>query len=86
MEEKHEAHSISKLGYHLIWCPKFRHPILKDAVEIELRHILHQACITYGWVLQELEIMPDHVHLFVQVSPTDTPVNIVKLPLPQGQG
>lgn len=78
MEEKHESHSISKLGYHLIWCPKFRHPILKDAVEIELRHILQQTCITYGWVLHELEIMPDHVHLFVQASPTDTPVNIVK--------
>lgn len=78
MEEKHDNHSVSKLGYHIIWCPKFRHPILKDAVEIELRHILHQTCITYDWSLQELEIMPDHVHLFVQASPNDTPNTIAK--------
>lgn len=78
MEEKHESHSVSKLGYHLIWCPKFRHPVLVEAVEVELRHILHQTCITYGWSLHELEIMPDHVHLFVQTSPSDAPSDVAK--------
>lgn len=78
MEEKHESHSTSKLGYHIIWCPKFRHPVLVDAVEVELRHVLHQTCITYDWSMEELEIMPDHVHAFIQASPNDAPSNIAK--------
>lgn len=78
VQEKHESHSVSKLGYHLIWCPKFRHEVLIGGVEIELRHILNQTCEAYGWSLEELEIMPDHVHLFVQASPAEAPLNIAK--------
>lgn len=76
MEEKHESNSVSTLRYRIIWCTKFRHPILVEAVEVELRHILYQTCITYGWSLVELEIMPDHVNLFIQASPADAPSNI----------
>lgn len=76
MEEKHASTSVSKLGYHIIWCPKFRHPILIDAVEVELKQVLAETCIAYGWVLHELEIMPDHVHAFIQASPDAAPSQI----------
>lgn len=78
MEEKHGSHSVSKIGYHIIWCPKFRHPVLVDAVAIELKNILNQTCVTYDWILHELEIMPDHVHLFIQTNPTDAPSDVAK--------
>lgn len=78
MIEKHDSHSVHSLGYHLIWTPKFRHAILEGPVEIELKQILAQTCQTYDWTLHELEIMPDHVHLFVQTNPTDSISNVVK--------
>ena len=66
------------LGYHIIWCPKYRHQVLSGAVEIELKHILAEVCMTYDWKLHALEIMPDHVHIFVQVDHTTAPVEIAK--------
>lgn len=78
MEEKHSQHAVSKIGYHIIWCPKFRHPILVDEVETELKHILGETCLAYGWVLHELEIMPDHVHCFIQTDHLTSPGEVAK--------
>lgn len=78
MEEKHTKHAVSKLGYHIIWCPKFRHPILTGSVEIELKKALGETCLAYGWQLLELEIMPDHVHCFIQTDHTVAPVDVAK--------
>ncbi|MBC6433708.1 IS200/IS605 family transposase [Nostoc sp. HG1] len=66
------------MGYHIIFCPKYRHQILEGAVEVELKRILGETCKTYGWILHALEIMPDHVHVFVQADHTTAPVEIAK--------
>jgi putative transposase len=75
MSTKHSKYS---LGYHIIWYPKYRHHVLKDAIEIELKRILSETCIAYDWQLQSLEIMPDHVHIFVQACPQTPPAQIAK--------
>ena len=33
-------HAKFSLGYHIIWCSKYRHQILKDAIEVELKQVL----------------------------------------------
>lgn len=78
MIEKHSSHAVSKIGYHIIWVTKFRHPILTDTVDIELKHILGETCLAYGWVLHELEIMPDHVHCFIQTDHLTSPSEVAK--------
>ncbi len=75
MSSNHAQHA---LGYHLVWCPKYRHQVLSGAVEVELKHILAEVCMTYGWKLHALEVMPDHIHIFVQVDHTTAPVEIAK--------
>ena len=62
-------HAKFSLGYHVIWCPKYRHQILVDAIEIELKQILAETCAHYKWSLVSLEVMPNHVHIFVQADP-----------------
>ena len=37
------------LQYHIVWCTKYRHPILTGAVEVETKTILAQTCTEYGW-------------------------------------
>lgn len=78
MKTLHSSHATHSLGYHIIWCPKYRHQVLKDAIEVELKRILSETCTHYGWELHELEIMPDHVHIFVQADHTVAPVEIAK--------
>jgi len=72
------SHAKFSLGYHIIWCPKYRHQILKNAIEVELKRILAETCAHYEWQLESLEIMPDHVHIFVQATPQTAPVEIAK--------
>ena len=70
---------VYNIGYHLIWCPKYRRPVLSmDGVSERLRELLHEVAESHGWEIATLEIMPDHVHLFVKVSPVDAPHYVVQ--------
>lgn len=61
-----------------MWCAKYRHKVLAGAVEVELKTILAETCAVYGWGLEELGIMPDHVHLLVTADPGTSPQEIAK--------
>lgn len=78
MGEKTLEHATYKIGYHVVWCTKFRHPILVNAVEVFTKNTIAQTCAVYGWKLKQIEIMPDHVHCFISAPPTVAPTDIVK--------
>lgn len=78
MQIQASNHAVFSLGYHIVWCPKFRHKVLIGAVEVELKRILAETCTVYGWSLQEIEVMPDHVHILVQADHLTAPVEIAK--------
>jgi putative transposase len=65
--------------YHVVWCPKYRRKVLVHAIESRLKEILQEACIEYQAEIEELEIMPDHVHLLVSVDPQFGIHRLVKL-------
>jgi len=71
-----ENNCVHEIGLHLIFCTKYRKKIFTEIKEVELRHILSQTCAEYNWKIETLEIMPDHVHLFIQISPVDRPTDI----------
>lgn len=70
--------AIHSLGYHIIFCPKYRHQVLTGAVEVELKHILAETCKAYGWLCHSLEVMSDHVHIFVQIDHKTAPVQVAQ--------
>lgn len=74
----HSNKSVFNIGYHLIWCPKYRRAVLTGEVEIDLKQLLADKSKSIGVDIQEMEIMPDHVHLFVKAEPTDSPHFIVQ--------
>jgi putative transposase len=55
--------------YHVIWCPKYRRPVLVGAIEKKLKELIRQQIARFKSDLIELEVMPDHVHLLVEVDP-----------------
>ena len=55
--------------YHIIWCPKYRRKVLIDGVDVRLKEIIQQTASAKSAELIELEIMPDHVHLLIEVDP-----------------
>ena len=56
------------MQYHIVCGTKYRHPVLTGAVDVETKTILAQTCTEYGWTLKAIEVMPEHVHLFLEVS------------------
>lgn len=74
----HGNTTVYNLGYHLIWCPKYRRPVLVGEVEERLRQLLQQKSKQIGVTIAELEVMPDRVHLFVKSSPTAAPHWVVQ--------
>ena len=55
--------------YHIVWCPKYRRSVLIKGVDIRLKEIITEVCNEFQATLIELEVMPDHVHLLVEVDP-----------------
>ena len=55
--------------YHVVWCPKYRRPVLVDGVDDRLKELVEETCGKMNADLLEMEVMPDHVHLLIEVDP-----------------
>ena len=74
----HGAHTKHRLMYHLVWLPKYRHRILRGKVAVRLKTLFYEACKVNWWWIDEVNILPDHVHLIIQVQPTETVAQVVQ--------
>ena len=61
--------STSKIYYHIVFCTKYRRKVINPEIEIRVKELLKQS--EDGFVIKELEVMPDHVHCFVEVTSTE---------------
>jgi putative transposase len=74
---KSSKHAVYNCSYHLIWCPKYRRKVLTDGIDIRLKELLLQKASEHGWIIENMEVMPDHVHIFIKATTNDSPVYIV---------
>jgi putative transposase len=66
----HTNHSIVySCRYHVIFCPKYRRPVLVDAVAARLKELVLDKQDEYGYTVLDIEVMPDHVHVLLDVDP-----------------
>jgi len=71
------AGAVFSLKYHIVWCPKYRRPVLDGPVAERLEALLAEKAAELGLTIHALEVMPDHVHLFVEGDPTRCVAEIV---------
>ena len=64
------AGAVFSLKYHVVWCPKFRRSVLTPPFDERLKQVLAEVAEDYGMTIHALEVMPDHVHIFVEADPT----------------
>ena len=69
VEYKSNNNVVYSCKYHVIWCPKYRRPVLVPEVAERLKQIIRTVASECGAEVIELEVMPDHVHLLVEVDP-----------------
>lgn len=56
-------------AFHVVWCPKYRRRVLGGRIEARLKELIGEVIEEKGAWLVEMEVMPDHVHLVVEVDP-----------------
>src|SRR5215469_9429087 len=66
---KSNRNVVYSCHYHVVWCAKYRRKVLIGPIETRLQEIIRQVCQECRAEVEELEIMPDHVHLLVSVDP-----------------
>ena len=69
MEYKHSRNQVYLINYHLIWCPKRRKKVLVGKIVKRLEEILIQVAKEKGVDILALQVMPEHLHLFVSCYP-----------------
>lgn len=55
--------------YHVVWASKYRRNVLVDGVDTRLKELLNEIAQQIHVEIVQMEVMPDHVHLLVEVDP-----------------
>jgi putative transposase len=71
------AGAVFSLKYHLVWCPKYRRKVLVSPVDARLKELIGEVAADHEMTVHTVEVMPDHVHLFVEADPTLSVAEIV---------
>lgn len=64
-----DSHSVYSCQYHIIFCPKYRRSVLVEDIADRFKELLVEKQEEFGYGVVELEVMPDHVHLLLDIPP-----------------
>ena len=74
----HKKGLVYKNQYHIIFCPKYRRKVLINGIDERLKEILYDIAEEIDVEIKALEVMPDHVHMFIEFDPRINLHNVVK--------
>lgn len=69
--------TVSLINYHFVFCPRYRRKVLVRQVKVRFKELVEQICKEQDWLIVAMEVMPDHVHLFLNGLPTDSPSDMM---------
>ncbi len=65
------------MNYHFVWCPKYRRGILQGKINVRLEDLIKQKAKELECDILKMEVMPDHVHLFISAYPNIAPNKLI---------
>ena len=72
-------HAVYDLKYHLVWIPKYRKHILTGDVVVYLKEVFNHIAEEYGFEIDTMEVVEDHVHIFLEAPPRYAPAKVVQI-------
>ena len=79
MEIRRTKHAVYELKYHLVWVPKYRAKILGGEVREYLKGVFLEIAEEYEFRIDAMEVMADHVHIFIEAPPSYSPSEIAQI-------
>jgi len=76
---KRTYHAVYDLKYHLVWIPKYRKSLLLGSIEQRVKELIYEIAEGHEFEILAMELMPDHVHLFVSAAPKWAPGKMVSI-------
>ena len=80
------SHVLWHCQYHIVWVPKYRYRVLKGVVGKEVYNCIQVFTGQKECEVVELNVMEDHVHLFLRAPPRYAPAEVVQLTCPPKTG
>jgi putative transposase len=72
-------HAVYDLNYHFVWIPKYRKHVLGEEVASYLKEVFTKIAEEYGFNIDTMEVVEDHVHIFAEAPPKYSPSEIVQI-------
>ena len=72
-------HAVYDLKYHLVWIPKYRKQIFNREIAEHLKEVFQHIAEEYGFHIDTMEVMEDHVHIFTEAPPKYSPAEVVQI-------
>ena len=69
MEYRSSSNVVCSCKCHVVFCPKCRRRVPVDGVDERFREIAQQVADGMRFDIIEMEVMPDHVHMLLEVDP-----------------
>ena len=75
----YERNYVYNFHFHLIWVTKYRKPAFTTPELVnEMKETLKELAQEKDVKIEEMEVMPDHIHLLISFKPKYAPSDIVK--------
>ena len=72
------AHTVHCLHYHFVFSTKYRKPVLRGDIAIEVRDLIREICRANEIEIVRGDVRPDHVHLLLAVPPHLAPSRVMQ--------
>ena len=72
------AHTKHRLLFHLVFIPKYRKRVLRGKVAYRVQGLFYEACKVNNWWIDEIKVLTDHVHMMIQIQPTESVSEVVQ--------
>ena len=77
--DRRTSHAVYDLKYHIVWIPKYRKMVLQGGIAKRLKEIFQGIAERYEFEIDTMEVMEDHVNLFLNAPPRYAPSEIVQM-------
>jgi len=79
MAVKRGKHAVYDITYHFVWIPKYRKNILPEELKKRVEELFKKIAEQYDFEINTMEVMNDHVHIFLSALPKYSPAKIVEV-------
>ena len=74
---KRAKHVVYDTKYHLVWIPKYRRRIFNPEIAKYVKETFQEIAEEFEFEIDTMEVMQDHVHLFLCAPPRYSPARML---------